>query len=85
MRSGDQASWKRQAGPTTPICWPYRGSLAAAYLAAGRTADAISLYEVTINAQVSTLGPDHPITLDCRSNLAVAYFLSGRRAEAINL
>ena len=44
-----------------------------AYLAAGRTAEAIALHEETLKLEEAKLGPDHPDTLTSRNNLAVAY------------
>ena len=56
-----------------------------AYLAAGRTAEAIKLHEATLKLRESKLGPDHPDTLTSRNNLATAYQAAGRTAEAIPL
>jgi len=62
-----------------------RNSLAAAYLAAGRIADAIPLFEQTLAVLQSEVGPDHPDTLILQNNLATAYQDAGRLAEAIGL
>ena len=62
-----------------------RNSLAAAYLAAGRVADAIALFEQTLVVLQRKLGPDHPDTLTSQNNLASAYQDAGRVAEAIQL
>ncbi len=55
------------------------------YLAAGRTAKAIPLYERTLADCERILGADHPNTLRSRNNLAMVYRAAGRTAEAIPL
>jgi len=60
-------------------------NLAYAYRAAGRTAEAIPLYERTLADRERVLGADHPNTLTSRNNLAAAYQEAGRTAEAIPL
>jgi len=75
----------RLLGPGHPDTLNARNSLAAAYLAADRVADAISLFEQTLPVLVSQLGPDHPDTLTSQNNLASAYQDAGRVAEAIQL
>ena len=62
-----------------------RNSLAAAYLAAGRVAEAIPLFEQILAARQRVLGPDDPETLISQNNLASAYQDAGRIAEAIQL
>jgi tetratricopeptide (TPR) repeat protein len=62
-----------------------RNSLAAAYQAAGRVAEAIPLFEQALIGRERLLGPDHPDTLNSRNNLANAYQDAGRVAEAIAL
>src|SRR5262249_62126149 len=64
-----------------PIC----NSLAAAYLDAGRTDDAIKMHESTLKLMESKLGPDHPNTLVSRNNLASAYGDAGRTDDAIKM
>jgi len=49
-------------GPDHPDTLSSRSGLAADYAAAGRTAEAITLFEATLNARQSTLGADHPDT-----------------------
>ncbi len=48
------------------------------YQKAGRTAEAIPLFEQTLAARERVLGPDHPDTLGSRNNLAAAYRAAGR-------
>jgi RNA polymerase sigma factor (sigma-70 family) len=79
------ADLERLLGPGHPDTLNSRNSLAAAYLAAGRVADAIPLFEQTMIAFQRQLGPDHPNTLTSQNNLATAYQDAGRVAEAIPL
>jgi RNA polymerase sigma factor (sigma-70 family) len=79
------AHLERLFGPDHPDTLNARNSLAAAYLAAGRTAEAIPLFEQTLALRQGLLGPDDPDTLTSRNNLAAAYQDSGRAAEAIQL
>jgi RNA polymerase sigma factor (sigma-70 family) len=62
-----------------------RNSLAAAYLAESRVAEAIPLFERTLAVQQRLLGPDHPDALTAQNNLAAAYQDAGRVADAILL
>jgi hypothetical protein len=72
-------------GPDHPDTLQARNSLATAYHAAGRTADAIPLVEQILAAWERLLGADDPGTLASRNNLASAYRATGRPAEAIPL
>jgi tetratricopeptide (TPR) repeat protein len=77
------ADLERTLGPDHPDTLNARNSLAAAYQAAGRAAEAIPLFERTLVARERLLGPDHPDTLTSQNNLAAAYEAAGRSAEAI--
>ncbi len=79
------ADLERLLGPGDPDTLNARNSLAAAYLAADRVADAIPLFEQTLAVLQRQLGPDHPDTLISQNNLASAYQDAGRVAEAIQL
>jgi tetratricopeptide (TPR) repeat protein len=79
------ADQERILGPDHPDTLTSRGSLALAYRAAGRVAEAIPLYERTLADSERVLGPGHPDTLTSRANLALAYRDAGRVAEAIPL
>jgi tetratricopeptide (TPR) repeat protein len=79
------ADLERVLGPDHPDTLNARNSLAAAYQAAGRAADAISLFEHVLVAQERVLGPKHPGTLTSQNNLAATYQDAGRFAEAILL
>jgi tetratricopeptide (TPR) repeat protein len=56
--------------------------LGGAYLSAGRTADAIALFEQVRNARVKMLGADHPDTLSTLAGLAMSYQAAGKLDEA---
>jgi len=60
-------------------------NLAAAYLSARRTADAIGAYEQSLAEQQQAPGADRPDTLATRSGLAHAYLTAGRESDAIEL
>ena len=79
------ADRERVLGPDDPDTLNSRNNLAAAYVAAGRPAEAIPLFERTLADRERVLGPDHPDTLNSRNNLAAAYQEAGRPAEAIPL
>ncbi len=79
------ADCERALGPDHPDTLASRNNLAAAYRAAGRTAEAIPLHQQTLADRERVLGPDHPDTLASRNNLAVAYVAAGRSDEAIPL
>ncbi len=79
------ADLERLRGPDHPDTLNSRNSLAAAYLAAGRVADAIPLFEQILAGRERLLGPDHSDTLTSRNNLASAYQDADRAAEAIPL
>ena len=72
-------------GPEHPATLATMNSLAAAYQAAGRTAEAIPLFEQTLVGQVRQLGLDHPDALASQNNLAATYQDAARTAEAILL
>ena len=79
------ADLERVLGSDHPDTLNARNSLAAAYQAAGRAADAIPLFEHILVAQQRVLGPKHPDTLTSQNNLAATYQDVGRFAEAILL
>ena len=72
--------------PITPRPQDKLGSwnrLAMSYLAAGRAADAVPLFERTLADCERVLGAAHPDTLMSRRNLAAAYQAAGRTAAAV--
>ena len=76
------ADLDRLLGPEHPDTLNARNSLAAAYQAAGRPAEAIPLFEQTLVVRERLLGPEHPDTLTTQNNLAAAYQDAGRAGEA---
>ena len=76
---------ERLLGPDHPDTLNSRNSLAAAYLTAGRVAEAIPLFEQILAVRQGVLGPDDSETLISQNNLASAYQDAGRTAEAIRL
>jgi hypothetical protein len=79
------ADLERLLGPSHPDTLNARNSLAAAYHATGRDADAIPLVQQILAARERLLGAGHPSTLASRNNLASGYRAAGRPAEAIPL
>jgi tetratricopeptide (TPR) repeat protein len=79
------ADLDRMLGPDHPDTLSVRNSLATAYHAAGRTADAIPLVEQILAARERLLGADHASALAARNNLASAYRTTGQAAMAIPL
>ena len=61
-----------------------RNNLAYTFLTVGRTGEAITLYEQTLQDTIG-LGEDHPLTVIARSDLAHAYQTASRPDEAIEL
>lgn len=80
-----RATLERELGPHSPDTQTTLNNLAAAYLAADRTAEAIVPYEQARDAQVQKLEAHHPHSLTMLRNLARAYQVVGRLPEAIAL
>jgi tetratricopeptide (TPR) repeat protein len=76
------ADLERLAGPGHHDTLNAQNSLAAAYQAADRPADAIALFEQTLVVRERFLGPEHPDTLTTQNNLAFGYQDAGRAGEA---
>ena len=83
--------WQDMIAASRAVGQPHAGvplahdSLAGAYLAAGRAADAAGVYEQSLAEREQALGGDHPDTLVTRGSLAGAWLAAGRQAEAIQL
>jgi tetratricopeptide (TPR) repeat protein len=75
----------RLLGPGHASTRTARDSLAAAYVAAGRPADAIGIQEQLLAEREKALGRDHPETLTALSGLARACLAGGRQEDAILL
>jgi hypothetical protein len=71
----------RTLGEAHPDTLTARGTLAYAYLSAGRRGEAIPLYEAVLADRVRVLGETHPNTLAARNNLAHAYHSTGGASE----
>ncbi len=84
------AYWKSMTVTSTDLLGPAhadavaaRDRLAAAYQAAGRSADAIAVYQVALAERERHQGPAHAETIAARAHLARAYVSAGRLTEAI--
>ncbi len=62
-----------------------RDRLAAAYEAAGKSADAIAVFHTALAEREQHQGAEHPETIAARAHLAHAYQSAGRPADAIGL
>ena len=71
-------------GSNHPSTLNSRGNLAAAYRDVGRAAEAIALFEQTLEGRETILGANYPDTVNSRINLAAAY-REGREGDAIPL
>ena len=84
--------WKSMVATSTRLLGPAhanavvaRDRLAAAYEAAGRTADAIAVFQTALTEREQNQGAEHPETIAARAHLAHAYQSAGRPADAIAL
>jgi len=60
-------------------------NLAFAHHAAGRTDEALALFQQVLRERVRVLSPSHPDTMTSAHNVAFAYAALGRTGEAIAL
>ena len=79
------ADLERMLGASHPDTLDARNSLAAAYEATGRAAEAIQLFEQILAGRERLLGPGDPDTMRSRNDLARAYREAGRIADAVPL
>ena len=84
--------WKSMVATSTRLLGPAhanavvaRDRLAAAYEAAGKSADAIAVFQTALAEREQHQGAEHPETIAARAHLAHAYQSAGRPAEAIGL
>jgi tetratricopeptide (TPR) repeat protein len=84
--------WKSMVATSTRLLGPdhanavaARDRLAAAYEAAGKSADAVSVFQTTLTEREQNQGPEHAETIEARANLAHAYVTGGRPADAVAL
>ena len=79
------ATSTRLLGPAHASAVAARDSLAAAYESAGKSADAIAVFQAALTDREQNQGPEHAETIAARSHLAHAYQSAGRPADAIAL
>jgi tetratricopeptide (TPR) repeat protein len=84
--------WKSMVATSTRLLGPAhanavvaRDRLAAAYEAAGRSADAISVFHTALTEREQNQGAEHPETIAARAHLAHAYQSAGRPVDATSL
>ena len=84
--------WKSMVATSTRLLGPAhanavvaRDRLAAAYEAAGKSADAIAVFRTALAEREQHQGAEHPETIAARAHLAHAYQSAGRPADAIDL
>jgi len=84
--------WKSMVATSTRLLGPghanavvARDRLAAAYEAAGKSADAIAVFQTALAEREQHQGVEHPETIAARAHLAHAYQSAGRPADAISL
>ena len=84
--------WKSMVATSTRLLGPAhanavvaRDRLAAAYEAAGKSADAIAVFQKALAEREQHPGAEHPETIAARAHLAHAYQSAGRPADAIDL
>ena len=84
--------WKSMVATSTRLLGPghanavvARDRLAAAYEAAGKSADAIAVFQTALREREQHQGAEHPETIAARAHLAHAYQSAGRPADAISL
>ena len=84
--------WKSMVATSTRLLGPAhanavvaRDRLAAAYEAAGKSADAIAVFQTALTEREQHQGAEHPETIAARAHLAHAYQSAGRPADAIGL
>src|SRR5580704_325250 len=75
----------RLLGPAHANSVVARDRLAAAYEAAGRSAEAISVFQAALADRERNQGPEHAETIAARGHLAHAYQSAGRPADAVAL
>ena len=71
--------------PVHPDAQLVAASLAAAYLAAGRGADAVSWYQRVLAERARTLAPGHPAIITARVSLGRALIQAGESGDAITV
>jgi tetratricopeptide (TPR) repeat protein len=92
LSDGAITYWQSMLNTSTGLLGPAhansvvaRDRMAAAYEAAGRSAEAISVFQTALADRERNQGPEHPETIAARGHLAHAYYTAGRPADAIGL
>ena len=92
LSEGAITYWKSMVATSTRLLGPghanavvARDRLAAAYEAAGKSADAIAVFQAALAEREQHQGAEHPETIAARAHLAHAYQSAGRPADAISL
>src|SRR5690348_5702716 len=92
LSEGAITYWKSMVATSTLLLGPghanavvARDRLAAAYEAAGKSADAIAVFQAALAEREQHQGAEHPETIAARAHLAHAYQSAGRPADAIDL
>ena len=75
----------RLLGPAHANAVVARDRLAAAYEAAGKSADAIAVFQTALSEREQHQSAEHPETIAARAHLAHAFQWAGRSADAIGL
>jgi tetratricopeptide (TPR) repeat protein len=76
---------ERVLGPAHPDTLLAGTRLASAALAAGRGAEAVTLYQRALDAKAGALGPDHPSVVAARAAFGDVLLTVGQPAEAITV
>ena len=75
----------RILGPGHPDTLAAGEQLAAAYLAAGQAAEAVSQFRRVLAGRVRVLGPDHPSAIAARRDLGDALVAAGQFGDAVTV
>jgi tetratricopeptide (TPR) repeat protein len=76
---------ERVLGPNHADTLAARHRLAHAYLAAGRSAEAVSWFQWALADRARAVGPDHPGTIAARLNLGRALVAAGQLGDAVTV
>lgn len=80
---GLAADGERMVGSSHPTTLAATDRLASAALAAGLAAEAVTLFQRTLDTSAATLGQDHPVTIAAGSDLGRALLKDGRPDAAV--
>ncbi len=80
-----EATSTKLLGPAHANAVVARDRLAAAYESAGRSTEAISVFQAALTDRERNQGPEHADTIAARGHLAHAYQSAGRASDAVSL